>query len=72
MFRGTYSCPGETDPPTCRCACYGCKHHCAAHNPPRLYRWIASVDWRQFRHALLHRGPGYDLTDRRPETTEES
>ncbi|MBD9721926.1 ParB N-terminal domain-containing protein [Streptomyces caniscabiei] len=28
------SCPGyETSPNPCRCPCYGCKHHCAAHNP---------------------------------------
>lgn len=28
------SCPGyETTPNPCRCPCYGCKHHCSAHNP---------------------------------------
>jgi hypothetical protein len=28
------SCPGyETSPNPCRCPCYGCKHHCSAHNP---------------------------------------
>lgn len=28
------SCPGyETSPNPCRCPCYGCKHHCAAHDP---------------------------------------
>lgn len=28
------SCPGyETSPNLCRCPCYGCKHHCSAHNP---------------------------------------
>ncbi|MBD3549830.1 hypothetical protein [Streptomyces sp. JV180] len=29
------SCPGyETSPNPCRCPCYGCKHHCSAHQPP--------------------------------------
>ncbi|MFJ9037934.1 hypothetical protein ACIRF8_15240 [Streptomyces sp. NPDC102406] len=28
------SCPGhEMSPNPCRCPCYGCKHHCSAHNP---------------------------------------
>lgn len=28
------SCPGrELSPNPCRCPCYGCKHHCAAHDP---------------------------------------
>jgi len=28
------SCPGyETSPNPCRCPCYGCKHHCGAHDP---------------------------------------
>ncbi len=28
------SCPGyETAPNPCRCPCYGCKHHCSAHDP---------------------------------------
>lgn len=28
------SCPGyEMRPSPCRCPCYGCKHHCGAHNP---------------------------------------
>ncbi|MEH0631749.1 hypothetical protein [Streptomyces stelliscabiei] len=28
------SCPGyETSPNPCRCPCYGCKHHCSAHDP---------------------------------------
>lgn len=28
------SCPGyETSPNLCRCPCYGCKHHCSAHDP---------------------------------------
>lgn len=28
------SCPGrELSPSPCRCPCYGCKHHCGAHNP---------------------------------------
>jgi len=27
------SCPGrELDPSPCHCPCYGCKHHCAAHD----------------------------------------
>jgi hypothetical protein len=27
------SCPGyETSPNLCRCPCYGCRHHCGAHN----------------------------------------
>ncbi len=27
-------CPGvETVPNYCRCPCYGCKHHCGAHEP---------------------------------------
>lgn len=31
------SCPGrELDPNPCRCPCYGCKHHCAAHNPDEV------------------------------------
>ncbi len=31
------SCPGyETSPSPCRCPCYGCKHHCGAHNPGRM------------------------------------
>lgn len=32
------SCPGyETKGPSpCRCPCYGCKHHCGAHDPSRL------------------------------------
>jgi hypothetical protein len=28
------TCPGyEADPNPCKCTCYGCKHHCSAHNP---------------------------------------
>ena len=28
-------CDGvERDPSTCRCPCYGCKHHCGAHEEP--------------------------------------
>lgn len=28
------SCPGrELSPNPCRCPCYGCKHHCGAHDP---------------------------------------
>jgi hypothetical protein len=28
------SCPGrELVPNPCRCPCYGCKHHCSAHDP---------------------------------------
>ncbi|MGC4925600.1 hypothetical protein [Streptomyces sp. DT117] len=28
------SCPGyEMSPSPCRCPCYGCKHHCSAHQP---------------------------------------
>lgn len=28
------SCPGyEMSPNPCRCPCYGCRHHCSAHNP---------------------------------------
>ncbi|MFF8458885.1 hypothetical protein ACF06T_30620 [Streptomyces albidoflavus] len=28
------SCPGyEMTPSPCRCPCYGCKHHCSAHQP---------------------------------------
>lgn len=31
------SCPGrELVPNPCRCPCYGCKHHCGAHDPSRL------------------------------------
>ncbi|MFC5802769.1 DUF6085 family protein [Streptomyces formicae] len=31
------SCPGyETSPNPCRCPCYGCKHHCSAHNPEEV------------------------------------
>lgn len=31
------SCPGrELEPNPCRCPCYGCKHHCSAHNPADL------------------------------------
>jgi hypothetical protein len=31
------SCPGrELDPNPCRCPCYGCKHHCSAHNPDEV------------------------------------
>lgn len=31
------SCPGyETSPNLCRCPCYGCKHHCSAHDPEDL------------------------------------
>lgn len=33
------SCPGyETSPNPCRCPCYGCKHHCGAHDPAELRR----------------------------------
>jgi len=31
------SCPGyEASPNPCRCPCYGCKHHCGAHNPENV------------------------------------
>lgn len=31
------SCPGrELSPNPCRCPCYGCKHHCGAHDPSRM------------------------------------
>lgn len=31
------SCPGrELDPNPCHCPCYGCKHHCSAHNPEEV------------------------------------
>lgn len=31
------SCPGrELDPNPCKCPCYGCKHHCSAHNPSNI------------------------------------
>jgi hypothetical protein len=31
------SCPGyEMSPSPCRCPCYGCKHHCGAHDPGRM------------------------------------
>ena len=55
MGRRTYACPGETSPPTCVCACYGCKHHCAAHNPPVPWRWIQSAA----ADARRRRGPSY-------------
>lgn len=30
------SCPGyEKNPNPCRCPCYGCRHHCSAHNPDK-------------------------------------
>lgn len=30
----TASCPGrELEPNLCSCPCYGCKHHCSAHDP---------------------------------------
>jgi hypothetical protein len=39
------SCPGrELDPNPCRCPCYGCKHHCAAHNPDDTDLTEADVD----------------------------
>jgi hypothetical protein len=29
-----YGCPGvELEPNPCTCKCWGCKFHCAAHNP---------------------------------------
>jgi hypothetical protein len=31
------SCSGyETSPNLCRCPCYGCKHHCSAHDPEEV------------------------------------
>ena len=31
-FSAWRSCPGEERTPnTCRCPCYGCRHHCSAH-----------------------------------------
>ena len=31
------SCPGyETSPNPCRCPCYGCLHHCSAHDPSEV------------------------------------
>jgi hypothetical protein len=39
------SCPGrELDPNPCRCPCYGCKHHCAAHNPDGTDLTEADID----------------------------
>lgn len=41
------SCPGyETSPNPCRCPCYGCKHHCSAHQDP-----TPAPDGRRERYA---------------------
>lgn len=38
------SCPGaELSPSQCRCPCYGCKHHCGAHDPSGLADDVAAV-----------------------------
>ncbi|MFF8831337.1 hypothetical protein [Streptomyces sp. NPDC015131] len=35
--KDTHTCPGrETVPNPCRCPCYGCRHHCGAHNPDNV------------------------------------
>ncbi len=34
------TCPGrEATPNPCRCPCWGCRHHCSAHNPDTVPGW---------------------------------
>ncbi|WP_075737501.1 hypothetical protein [Streptomyces acidiscabies] len=40
------SCPGyEASPNPCRCPCYGCKHHCGAHNPEDIPAPADRAEW---------------------------
>jgi hypothetical protein len=50
------SCPGyETSPNPCRCPCYGCKHHCSAHNPEDIAAESADENLRErIAQAALH------------------
>ncbi|MFJ3043673.1 hypothetical protein [Streptomyces tendae] len=47
------SCPGrELSPSPCRCPCYGCKHHCGAHNPETVSPVVQSPVREQLLNAI--------------------
>ncbi|MFE7727454.1 hypothetical protein ACFU5D_16865 [Streptomyces anthocyanicus] len=47
------SCPGrELSPSPCRCPCYGCKHHCGAHNPETVPPVVQSPIREQLLNAI--------------------
>jgi hypothetical protein len=62
------SCPGrELEPNPCRCPCYGCKHHCSAHDPADVVELtVTAGDVRRIAEVLLDVLPqvyGYRLGD---------